>query len=135
MDLKRLLIALLCLPALLAPSGFSAVLCLCGDMAPVVETASCCAVQQVSCCCETPSDDSSPVEAHAPCKGCRDLSTPRAPATRTPTGADELAHAALLPLPASFSFVRADDSLGSRPTCRVARSHAPPLASAIPLRI
>lgn len=34
MRLRQLLIALLCLPALLAPSGWNLVLCLCGDMTP-----------------------------------------------------------------------------------------------------
>lgn len=135
MELRRLLIALLCLPALLAPSGFSAVLCLCDAAVWQPEREGCCARAEPSCCCEAPLEDGDPVQAHAPCSGCRDLTTPVTPATRAPSTAGEtLEHSTLAPLPKSFSFALLAGA-PNRAVTRPSANHAPPRQTPIPLRI
>ncbi|MCK6447935.1 MAG: hypothetical protein L6Q99_16200 [Planctomycetes bacterium] len=114
-------------------------LCLCDEMVAASLDESCCAVQQRSCCCEAPSadqDGETPVEAHAPCASCRDLSTPDAPATRAPSNQhDTLDPALLLPLPKSFA-IALFEAAPRRAALRPTTSHAPPrAAAAVPLRI
>ncbi|MCE9593640.1 MAG: hypothetical protein K8S98_05555 [Planctomycetes bacterium] len=135
MNFRRFWIALLCLPALIAPSGLSLVLCLCGNVTPSAARESCCAkVETRSCCDERTPNPEAPVTVRAPCAGCHGITTPDGSATRTSSGAEELGNQALLPLPRSFalaSTVRALLDLGARPRA----PHAPPGAAPIPLRI
>lgn len=135
MDFRRFWIALLCLPALIAPSGLSLVLCLCGNMTPGSARDSCCAkIETRSCCDERKSNPEAPVTVRAPCTCCLGITTPDGSATRTSNGADELAHMTLLPLPRSFalaSTVRALLALDVRPRA----PHPPSAAAPLPLRI
>jgi hypothetical protein len=164
MELRRVLALLLCLPALLAPSGFVGVLCLCTDSAPRARVASCCAEEadetgdsalastgasssdretlataKRSCCApdEPPDDRNGELPAHlrAPCNSCHAVSTPDGAATRAPTGAaDELARAALCDLSLAIEVEPAAVSHLCAPRFAT-RAHAPPRTTPLPLRI
>jgi hypothetical protein len=135
MDFRRFWIALLCLPALIAPSGLSWVLCLCGNLTPSAPGESCCAkVEERSCCELSEKSREAPVNVHAPCPSCLDLHTPDTSTTRTQNGGDELGHMSLLPLPKSFTIaltVQDPRDAAARPRA----PHAPPRAAPLPLRI
>ncbi|MBI5434123.1 MAG: hypothetical protein HZA52_14920 [Planctomycetes bacterium] len=136
MCLRQLLIALVCLPALLAPSGWNLVICLCGDMTPCAVVASSAGDAEEHSCCESSSAEQGPASGlYAPCTSCHDVATPDSPSTQVANGGvDPLAHSAFLRVPASL----VPDVVGIARVVSVVSARtllARPPGAATPLRI